>query len=198
MRSVFRAALVTAVVLAFVLLGCWLLYSHEAGQIARRETERESLRVGLLSTLMQSELRPVAQDVWLLADGDGLRNYLETGSPDSLDAAIRRAKFLRVRNSAYDQIRFIDQNGQELLRVNRGGVVVEASALQNKADRGYFLKTRQLPAGVMQLSEFDLNVENGKLEEPQKPMQRFAVPPDAAGFPGSRATAQFAPKLGLG
>jgi signal transduction histidine kinase/ActR/RegA family two-component response regulator/PAS domain-containing protein len=131
---------------------------------------------------MQSELRPIAQDLWLLADGDGLRNYLETGSPASLHAAVRRAKFLSARNSAYDQIRFIDQNGQEVVRVNRGGTVVKASDLQSKADRGYFLKSSQLPAGVMLLSEFDLNVENGKLEEPQKPMLRFAVPVfDAAG-----------------
>jgi signal transduction histidine kinase/ActR/RegA family two-component response regulator/PAS domain-containing protein len=177
-----RIAAVIAPAVASVLLGCWLLYSHEASQIAHRESERESLRVALLSTLMQSELRPVAQDLWLLADGDGLRNYLGTGSPDSLRAAIHRAKFLSTRNLAYDQIRFIDQSGQEVLRVNRGGAVVEALDLQNKADRGYFLKASQLPAGVLLLSQFDLNVENGRLEEPLKPMLRFAVPVfDSAG-----------------
>jgi signal transduction histidine kinase/ActR/RegA family two-component response regulator/PAS domain-containing protein len=181
-KAALRAAAVIALTVAAVFLCCWLLYSHEAGQIARRETERESLRVALLSTLMQSELRPVAQDLWLLADGDGLRNYLATGSLDSLRAAIHRAKFLSARNLAYDQIRFIDQSGQEVVRVNRGGAVVEASGLQNKADRGYFLKASQLPAGVLLLSQFDLNVENGRLEQPLKPMLRFAVPVfDSAG-----------------
>jgi signal transduction histidine kinase/ActR/RegA family two-component response regulator/PAS domain-containing protein len=181
-RAIFRAAAVIALAVVAVLLGCWLLYGREADQIARRETERETLRVALLSKLVESELRPVAQDLWLLADGDGLRNYLETGSPDALRAAIRRAKFLSARNSAYDQVRFIDASGQELLRVNGGGVLVEASGLQNKADRSYFLKASQLPAGVMLLSQFDLNVENGKLEEPAKPMLRFAAPVfDSAG-----------------
>ncbi len=181
-RRVLGTTTVTALAMAAVLFGCWLLYGHEADQVARRETERETLRVGLLSKLMQSELRPVAEDLRLLADGDGLRNYLETGSPDSLRAAIRRARFLSERKPAYDQIRYIDQSGQEVVRVNQGGAVVEPPQLQNKADRGYFLKTSRLPPGALLLSAFDLNVENGRLEEPLKPTLRFAVPVfDSAG-----------------
>jgi signal transduction histidine kinase/CheY-like chemotaxis protein/PAS domain-containing protein len=166
----------TAIALAAVLLGCWLLYRHEAGQIARSETARETLRVTLLSKLSESELRPIADDLRLLADGDGLRSYLETGSRDSLGAAIRRAKFMSERKPAYDQIRYLDDNGQEVVRVDQGGEVVEAAQLQAKADRDYFKKASQLPAGTLFLSALDLNVEHGQVERPLKPMLRFAVP----------------------
>src|SRR5277367_3526467 len=124
-RTLLGRSVATLIALAAVLLGCWLLYGHEAGQIARSETARETLRVTLLSKLSESELRPVADDLRLLADGDGLRSYLVTGSPDSLGAAIRRAKFMSEHKPAYDQIRYIDQDGQELVRINQGGVVVE-------------------------------------------------------------------------
>jgi len=125
-RTLLGRSVAMAIALAAVLLGCWLLYGHEAGQIARSETARETLRVTLLSKLSESELRPVADDLRFLADGDGLRSYLETGSPDSLRAAIRRAKFMSERKPAYDQVRYLDQNGQEVLRVNQGGEVIEA------------------------------------------------------------------------
>ncbi len=78
--TLLRRAIAAAIAVAIALLGCWLLYRHEAGQIARSETARETLRVTLLSRISESELRPVADDLRFLADGDGLRNYLETGS----------------------------------------------------------------------------------------------------------------------
>jgi signal transduction histidine kinase/CheY-like chemotaxis protein len=162
--------------LAALLVGCWFLYRYEAGQIVQRETDRETLRVTLMTKLLQSELRPVADDVRLLADGDALRSFLETGAPEALRAATRRAKFMSERKSDYDQIRFIDQNGQEIIRLNRGGNAVDAAGLQNKSDRDYFLAANRLPSGALYLSAFDLNVENGRVEQPPKPTLRLAVP----------------------
>ena len=169
-------ALLTVLALTLVLLGCWLLYHREAEQIAQRQAEREVVRVNLLSKLLQSELRPVAEDLRLLADGDGLRGYIETGQAVALKAAVRRARFVSERKPDYDQIRYIDERGQEVLRVNQGGQVVDAPLLQNEADRSYFREASQLPAGGLLLSAFDLNVEGGKVETPPKPMLRFAVP----------------------
>lgn len=50
----------------------------------------------------------------------------------------------------YDQIRFIDQNGNEKIRINYsqdGSVIVPASQLQNKKDRYYFTETEKLGKG---------------------------------------------------
>lgn len=79
----------------------------------------------------------------------------------------------------YDQIRFIDQNGNEKIRINYfpgGSVVVPDSQLQNKKDRYYFTETAKLAKGQIFISRFDLNIENNQVEKPDKPMIRFATP----------------------
>ena len=171
-----RGFLAAVVVLAAVLGGCWLLYQREAGQVAERQTELEVVRVKLLTRLLQLELRPVVDDLRLLVDGDGLRDYLETGRDASLRAAIRRATFISHEKPLYDQVRYLDEAGKEVFRINHDGQAVPASQLQNKADRPYFKQTSILSPGMLYVSSFDLNVEGNKPEVPLKPTLRFAVP----------------------
>ncbi len=165
-----------AALLAAALGISWFLYQLEAGRIADQQAQRETLRTSLLTRLLQSELQPVADDLRLLADGDGLRAWLQSGNPRDLQAATRRARFISENKPAYDQVRYIDQDGQEILRVNQGGRVVAPAQLQNKSDRRYFQQTSQLAPGSLYVSAMDLNVENGQLESPAKPMLRLAMP----------------------
>lgn len=83
------------------------------------------------------------------------------------------------RTQIYDQIRFIDINGNEIIRVDyeeSGAVLVEADQLQNKKDRYYFTDTISLDRNQIYISPFDLNMENGLIEEPLKPMLRLSMP----------------------
>ncbi|MDV2496216.1 MAG: ATP-binding protein [bacterium] len=79
----------------------------------------------------------------------------------------------------YDQIRFLDETGMEVVRANfndgNPGVVPDEQ-LQSKANRYYFKVTFQLGRGEVYVSPFDLNVERGKIEQPLKPIIRFATP----------------------
>lgn len=79
----------------------------------------------------------------------------------------------------YDQVRWIDERGNERLRVNlRNGppVVVTPDKLQSKVDRPYFRNAITLPEGGVYFSELDLNVENGVIERPLEPTLRVASP----------------------
>ncbi len=83
------------------------------------------------------------------------------------------------RKAIYDQIRFIDKNGNEIIRVNyseEGAYVVEDNVLQNKADRYYFSESIALQKGQIYISELDLNVENCVIEDPIKPTIRLSTP----------------------
>lgn len=81
--------------------------------------------------------------------------------------------------ATYDQIRLLDLNGNEIIRINHNGQTAEIipkNDLQNKRDRYYFQEAIELNEGEIYISPLDLNIENGVIEEPYKPMIRFATP----------------------
>ena len=81
--------------------------------------------------------------------------------------------------TSYDQIRYLDVEGQELLRVNlqdNTPILVSDRQLQNKSHRPYFQRTISLPPETIYSSGLDLNQEHGKIEIPYKPVLRFATP----------------------
>lgn len=83
------------------------------------------------------------------------------------------------RKKIYDQIRFIDFNGDEKIRVNycdNSAVLVDEEYLQNKQDRYYFTDTISLKETQIYLSQLDLNVEHDEIEQPIKPMIRLSIP----------------------
>jgi PAS domain S-box-containing protein len=79
----------------------------------------------------------------------------------------------------YDQIRFLDKTGMEIIRVNykdKKSYTVQKDELQSKADRDYFKKAIALNKDEIYISPFELNIEKGKIEEPRKPIIRFGTP----------------------
>ena len=67
----------------------------------------------------------------------------------------------------------------EIIRVNyNNGVpyVVPDSKLQFKGQRYYFHDTFELEKGEVFFSPMDLNIENGAIEIPDKPMIRIGIP----------------------
>ena len=87
--------------------------------------------------------------------------------------------------SYYMQLRYLDESGEELVRVDSDGSTVTPipeGELQNKGDRGYFTETIGLESGSVYTSPVNLNQENGEIERPFKPVIRYATPVfDAAG-----------------
>lgn len=162
-------------VLAVIII-CGGLYMWEADQIEKNMRDREARRVENFSNRMGENLQAVITELRVLADGDGLQAYLAGGKQADLERAIHRAVFISRLKPDYDQVRYLDEHGQEIVRVNQNGMVVPHDRLQNKADRPYFLKASALAPGQVYISAFDLNVENGRIEQPLKPMIRLAVP----------------------
>lgn len=81
-------------------------------------------------------------------------------------------------NKEIFQFRFLDENGQEIIRVDnyKKPYVVAKEKLQNKKTRYYFRDTISKLDGEFYYSDIDLNKENGKIEEPIIPTIRIATP----------------------
>ena len=80
----------------------------------------------------------------------------------------------------YDQIRLLDVDGNEVLRLNQNEDqtmwLAPEEQLQNKRHRYYFTESTKLFPNQLYISKFDLNMEQGKVERPLKPMLRFSTP----------------------
>lgn len=79
----------------------------------------------------------------------------------------------------YQQLRYLDEGGQELVRVEFDGqqaVLISSATLQNKRERPYFLETMKLSAGEIYISELELNREQGRIQIPLTPVIRYAMP----------------------
>lgn len=78
------------------------------------------------------------------------------------------------------QLRFIDTDGNEKIRIDRlpDGTIrhTPKTELQNKADRYYFQQFMRLNQNTVGFSEFDLNIENGKVDIPFNPTLRAGIP----------------------
>ena len=114
-----------------------------------------------------------------LAQTPSIRRYLTAESELAHSEIILMFQAFCRAYGQYDQIRLIRLDGQELFRVNyEAGQCMEVPQpeLQQKVNRYYFREAARLVPGQVFVSPLDLNVEHGKVEEPHKPMIRFATP----------------------
>lgn len=107
-----------------------------------------------------------------------LKEYLAEGTQKQHLRVEKSFQDISTSFHRFDQIRLLDNTGQEKIRINLVagvGQIVAKNQLQNKANRYYFKNTQQLPTGQIYISKLDLNIENETLELPHKPTLRFAT-----------------------
>ena len=174
----FKARIALTSLAACLVLGsiCLAQYLREAHQIEQSIRELEAGRVDLFAQLFGQDFRGVAVDVRMLTENEALRDFIASGRTEPLARLAGEMALLSRNHDEYDQIRFLDESGQERVRINAGGTIVPAAKLQRKSDRPYFREALTLPVGQTYLSAFDLNVEKNAVERPFKPMLRFAAP----------------------
>lgn len=130
---------------------------------------------------IESEIQHVIHDINIIKSSNHLTELIEGNNTtenieDLSDVILNVVKYQKV----YDQVRIIDENGNEILRVNNNNngnpIVIPKNQLQNKKDRYYFKEACKLDRDIVFVSPLDLNIEQGEIEQPLKPMIRFATP----------------------
>jgi diguanylate cyclase (GGDEF)-like protein len=166
-------ASVFIVVLLTILIGLYYYYHsiNEEEYLNLQQTELDimetsiqtNMEIAISPLLIFSRSEVVKQ---MLVANDELTRYVFN------DIFISLAKEINV----FQQIRLIDKIGMEIVRVDNNKGIIEAvpeGYLQNKSDRYYFANTLGAPADTIYISPFDLNIENGEIEIPYKPMIRL-------------------------
>lgn len=116
-----------------------------------------------------------------LRDNTHLYRYLQ--DPTEINYDNLSISFLMLANSNPNlmQVRFIDKEGIESVRVDwpigrERAALVPVSELQDKSNRYYFQEASQALPFSYWYSRLDLNIEHGKIEIPERPVLRVASP----------------------
>ena len=157
----------------------WIFFSQEKNSQKQILLSNEQQNIKLLQTIIENDIKMNAYNLIFLANHTKLHKWLTTRQTGHRQELIQLFLNLCKETAIYDQIRFIDQNGMEQIRINFNNgryTFVPDNELQNKADRYYFKETIKLNLSQISVSPLDLNIEHGKIEYPLKPMIRFGMP----------------------
>jgi diguanylate cyclase (GGDEF)-like protein/PAS domain S-box-containing protein len=179
-RQLFKRSLLYFLPLTLL---CWTLVGFylftQESEITDELKEDAGKHLTSVQLDILEELDGLLEDLRLIASHEDLRSYLGQESPASLRRLATSWNQFSAAKRLYDQVRFIDRLGQERVRINYAGgtaVTVPDQQLQIKADRYYFKDSIGLQRGQLLVSPLDLNIEQGRIEYPLKPMLRLATP----------------------
>ncbi|OYE06725.1 ATP-binding protein [Nostoc sp. 'Peltigera membranacea cyanobiont' 232] len=135
-------------------------------------------KVDLQKKVISGDFHSTVSDLIVISKENELQKILE-GVDGEKQALSRELLSFSQYKKLYDQIRFLDRSGKEVVRVNfkkgEPGIVPEEK-LQVQAKRYWFNDTLRLNQGEVFVSPLDLNIDQGKIEQPFKPMIRFGTP----------------------
>lgn len=139
----------------------------------------ERFAVALQKDAVSLRLNEVAIDICALARQNELQSYIATGDADAARAIAAEYIAIAQNSQFYDQIRYIGEDGIEIVRVNGNHgypYIVSSGDLQDKYDRYYFHDSVESAFNEVYVSPLDLNVEHGQIETPFNPVIRVGTP----------------------
>ncbi len=163
-------------VLGIIIVSAWFLHSRNQNY-QEIVSGRQGATVALGARIVTRNLADHASDAQFLARLVA-RSLVDDGGMNLRHVEDAFSDFSRSR-SVYFQLRFLDESGVEKVRVDRsfaGPVISQESALQDKGGRYYFKESMRAGKNDVYISNFDLNVEHGRIEIPYRPTLRYSCP----------------------
>ena len=149
--------------------------------IQQKKLEAEAkAAIDVATQMAQHDFETVISDLHFLALNEAVTNFIqEKNKAEDYELITELFYNLSSTHGLYDQIRLISSAGKELVRVdykNGYSNIIDDSKLQDKSSRYYFEETVKITNDGVYVSPLDLNIENGMVEIPYKPMIRFGIP----------------------
>lgn len=193
-RNLYLAFILFSLVLSFVnMLIVERFYSHNIQYVVMKNAESKSKE---RAAMVHDYLKLSEQNISYLRKTDEFNNYIK-GAADKSDVVKLFYAYAEYNNEIM-QIRYIDKNGMEKVRVDRDApdssvYIVDDNELQDKSDRYYFSGSLSKELEKVWYTQIDFNVENGVIVEPHIYTLRTILPVSVNGsFDGILVVNQFA------
>ncbi|KIX14398.1 hypothetical protein X474_09515 [Dethiosulfatarculus sandiegensis] len=129
--------------------------------------------------MMVRDLEIVTRDLMILATSQTMRDFIDFPSSQTQKRLSLRFSYFARDREIYDQLRYINSTGQEIVKVTYDqGLphLMSEQQLPNKASRYYFKIAMAIPPDDIYISPLDLKMEHGRIHEPFMPLLRLANP----------------------
>ena len=176
----------TPILIMFIMVAMAIITTLWLGiNTARNEIKSQDQAQALINTELNRIEQEIAQrlgdnaiSLYIVGHSPVLRRYAEDSQEYFADLQTLFYSLIKSSPDIY-QMRFIDQNGMEKIRVediNNQLQFTPQDQLQNKHSRDYFTEAKQTGIEKIYVGKIDLNVENGQVVEPWDPTIRLAMP----------------------
>jgi len=133
------------------------------------QSEIDKLKVDQLKLAIDVEQFKNKEFNYLLQQSFNLARMYTNRLYDEYDelTIISEWKNYIIYENTIDQIRLLDNDGQEIIRINDNNnkpLIVGRDELQSKSGRGYYLAAKDIENNQQLITEIDLNMENGIIE----------------------------------
>lgn len=181
LKKTFLTVFIPTLSFLLVLTGSlsFYVYQQEKARILDSTKTTYSEHLFQQSELIRAMFASTIKDLNYLAINTSFLDYLNISNEQTQKDLLNTMHPLAQQNWNYRQVRFLDWKGMEKIRFNwhlDSLHLAGADQLQDKSDRYYFLRSRQLKKGQVYVSPVDLNVEHGKIEVPHQAVIRFCKP----------------------
>jgi len=134
-----------------------------------------------LDTILRPTLARMDAIVESLHESQTVKSYAYDDTKTDKSGVIKCFYAVAAANPQIMQLRFLDANGFEKVRIDREDenskpFILQDSQLQDKSDREYFQTIAAMDSEEIWRSQLDLNIEHGKVQIPHRPTLRIAMP----------------------
>ncbi|BAZ69778.1 methyl-accepting chemotaxis sensory transducer [Fischerella sp. NIES-4106] len=186
----FIILLVFSTMIPVSIVGLYGIYASNNSllEVAKNNMETESNKE---ANKINNFLDGVSNNVFFLSKTPPIQGIIRARDNGGLDGETNlsynawvgqlQANFVAMmeQNPHYMKLRYIDENGKELVRVDVDGSkskIVPEGELQQQRDREFFTETMKLSPKKLYVSPVDLNQENGEIKKPYQATIRYSIP----------------------
>lgn len=173
-----RGTIYASLLMLFAIILFFTLLSLVDSQMFNDLDQMQHDELILMEREVEMRLHSVESDLTYFCQNILTRDFMFSKDSGEKNYLLSLLKLMATSaDNRYDQIRVLDRHGMEKLRLNNIDdeiLVVPDSQLQDKSGRYYVKEAFKLDSNQTYISAFDLNVENGDVETPRKPMIRYA------------------------
>jgi len=165
--------------LALLILASGYYYFSET-KYWRSEMETQGTQlVRFTQQRIGSHFEPAVADLLIISETPSILDYLaHPGEPQRAAVELDLLRWCRKKPDYFD-IRLLNDKGMELARAkysHGSPQIIPLDRLEDVSERPFFVRTLDLDRQEVFVSQFELNLEGDRIEQPPRPAIQFSTP----------------------